>query len=160
MSTIIDGFTIIDFIYMLLTFASVALWILYNQAAYFSDVTNTPITDANIVNDMIAVGEVPPYVPPKNYYPSFYFLARLIQIHTNIAAINTVFISLRVFDYINKSKNVKIIANTLSGAREDTMYFILIFLVLICGFVGMSYLSYGTQYGGYDTLKSSLRMNF
>lgn len=40
------------------------------------------------------------------------------------------------------------------------MYFILIFLVLIVGFVGMSYLSYGTQIGGYDTLKSSLRMNF
>ena len=70
------------------------------------------------------------------------------------------FISLRVFDYINKSKNVKIISNTLVGAREDTMYFILIFLVLIVGFVGMSYLSYGTQIGGYDTLKSSLRMNF
>jgi Polycystin cation channel len=36
----------------------------------------------------------------------------------------------------------------------------LIFLVLIFGFVGMSYLSFGTHYAGYDTLKGSLSMNF
>jgi len=83
-----------------------------------------------------------------------------MYIHTNIAAINTIFISLRVFDFINKTKNVKIISNTLVGAREYITYFIMIFLVLIFGFVGMSYLSFGTQFRGYDTLKSSLKMNF
>ena len=56
--------------------------------------------------------------------------------------------------------NVKIISNTLVGAIEYITYFIMIFLVLIFGFVGMSYLSFGTQFGGYDTLKSSLKMNF
>jgi len=99
-------------------------------------------------------------VHAKNFYPQFYFLASLMKIHTNIAAINTVFISLRVFDFINKTKSVKILSNTLVGAREYIMYFIIIFLVLICGFVGMSYLSFGSRFGGYDTLKSSLRMNF
>ena len=53
MSTIIDAFTIIDMIYMLLTFSSIAIWIIYNQAAYSADITNTPITDANDANDLI-----------------------------------------------------------------------------------------------------------
>lgn len=121
---------------------------------------DTPITDANNTDELISVGEIPPYVPPKNFFTQFYFLSNLMYIHTNIAAINTVFISLRVFDFINKTKNVKIISNTLVGAREYITYFIMIFLVLIFGFVGMSYLSFGTQFGGYDTLKSSLKMNF
>ena len=83
-----------------------------------------------------------------------------MQYYTNIVAINSIFISLRVFDYINKSRNVQIISNTMYGARKDIMYFIIIFIVLICGFVGMSYLSFGQHYEGYNTLKSSLRMNF
>ncbi len=53
MSTIIDAFTIIDMIYMLLTFSSIAIWIIYNQAAYSADITNTPITDANNANELI-----------------------------------------------------------------------------------------------------------
>jgi hypothetical protein len=53
MSTIIDSFTIIDFIYMLLTFSSIAIWIIYNQAAYNADITNIPITDANNANELI-----------------------------------------------------------------------------------------------------------
>jgi hypothetical protein len=82
MSTVIDGFTIIDLIYMLLTFTSVGMWILYNQTAYNADVYNTPITDASDDNELISVGEIPPYVPPKNFFPQFYFLASLFSIHS------------------------------------------------------------------------------
>jgi hypothetical protein len=157
---IIQGFTIIDIIYMILTIGTIGLWVLYNEAGIAADFNNTPISDAEAHNELINDGEIPPYVPPKDYYSDYYFLVFLMQIHTNVVAINSIFISVRVFDYINKSRNVKIISNTMYGAREDTMYFIIIFLVLICGFVGMSYLSFGQHYEGYDTLKSSLRMNF
>jgi len=145
---------------MILTIASIGLWILFNETAAAADFSNTPITDAEIINEFIDDGEIPPYTPPKDYYSDFYFLVFLMRFHTNIVAINSIFISVRVFDYINKSRNVKIISNTIYGARVDTMYFIVIFLVLVCGFVGMSYLSFGQHYEGYDTLKSSLRMNF
>jgi hypothetical protein len=100
MSVIIDGFILIDFIYMVLTFSSLTIWIIYNQASYSADVYNTPITDAKVAADLILVGEIPPYVPPKNFYKEFYFLSALMQIHTNVAALNTIFISLRVFDYL------------------------------------------------------------
>ena len=83
-----------------------------------------------------------------------------MQIYTTLAAINTFFITLRVFDFINKRKNLKIISNTLLNAREDLIYFIIIFLTFFFGFVGMSYLSFGTQLRGYDTLISSFKTNF
>ena len=73
-STVIDGFTIIDFIYMLLTSTTVAIWIIYNKAGYNADVSNTPITDAKVLNDLLSMGDVPLYVPPKNFYTEFYFL--------------------------------------------------------------------------------------
>ena len=81
-------------------------------------------------------------------------------LHTDIVSINTIFISVKIFDYINKSKNMKLLSMTIYRAREDTMYFILIFVVLIFGFVGMSYLSFGAHIEGYSTLSGALRMNF
>lgn len=55
---------------------------------------------------------------------------------------------------------MQLLSTTIYRAREDTLYFILIFVVLIFGFVGMSYLSFGAHLDGYSTLKSALRMNF
>jgi hypothetical protein len=80
--------------------------------------------------------------------------------HTDLVAINTVFLSLKIFSYLNNFPGIKLLTTTLSRAREDTLYFILIFLVLILGFVGLSHLSFGAHLQGYSTLLSSLRMNF
>lgn len=55
---------------------------------------------------------------------------------------------------------MQLLSTTIYRAREDTFYFILIFVVLIFGFVGMSYLSFGAHIDGYQTLQSALRMNF
>lgn len=80
--------------------------------------------------------------------------------HTDLVAINTVFLSVKIFDYLNKSPAIQLLSSTLYRAREDTLYFILIFIVLILGFVGLSYLSFGAHLQGFSTLLSSLRMNF
>lgn len=69
MNTIIDGFTIIDFIHTLISIFTVAIWIIYNQTAYSADIYNTPITDGNNDNDLIYLGENPLYIPTKNFFP-------------------------------------------------------------------------------------------
>ncbi len=96
----------------------------------------------------------------KDFYPDMQLTVNLFQIHTNIVSINTIFLSVKIFYYINRSKNMQLLSTTIYQAREDTMYFILIFVVLIFGFVGMSYLSFGAHLEGYSTIKSALRMNF
>lgn len=80
--------------------------------------------------------------------------------YTNIVAINTIFLSVKVFDYMNKSKHMKMLSNTLYSSREDTLYFLIIFTIFLFGFVGMSYISFGSQLNGYNTVGNAIRSCF
>lgn len=55
---------------------------------------------------------------------------------------------------------MSLLLNTLYRAREDTFYFIVIFVVLMLGFVGMSYLTFGSHIDGFDTVGGAFRMCF
>lgn len=95
-----------------------------------------------------------------DYYSWYYFVLSLLSNLTNLVAFNTIFLSVKVFDYFNKSRQMSLLSNTLYRAREDTIYFIVIFVVLMLGFVGMAYVSFGTQLSGYHTVGDAIRMCF
>jgi hypothetical protein len=84
----------------------------------------------------------------------------LILSYTNVVAINTIFLSVKVFDYMNKSKHMKMLSNTLYKAKEDTMYFLIIFTIFLFGFVGMSYISFGPYLSDFNSIGSAIRSCF
>ena len=80
----------------------------------------------------------------------------MFQKYTDIASFNTIFLSVKIFDFLNKSKQMRLLSNTLYRAREDTLYFIVIFITLMLGFVGLSYLSFGSSLAGYSTIPNAI----
>lgn len=80
--------------------------------------------------------------------------------YTNIVAINTIFLSVKVFDYMNKSKHMNMLSNTLYSSREDTFYFLIIFTLFLFGFVGMSFLSFGQYLEDYNSIGNAIRKCF
>ena len=80
--------------------------------------------------------------------------------YTNVVAINTIFLSVKVFDYMNKSKHMNMLSNTLYSSKEDTFYFLIIFSIFLFGFVGMAYLSFGTQLEDFNSIGNALRKCF
>mmetsp|Transcript_32546 Transcript_32546/g.31786 ORF Transcript_32546/g.31786 Transcript_32546/m.31786 type:complete len:112 (-) Transcript_32546:321-656(-) len=61
---------------------------------------------------------------------------------------------------MNKSKHMKMLSNTLYMAKEDTLYFLIIFTIFLFGFVGMSFTSFGSYLSGYNTIGSAIRSCF
>ncbi len=86
---------------------------------------------------------LPPSEENSDFIPKFYEVQRLLMNYTNVVAINTIFLSVKVFDYMNKSKHMNMLSNTLYSSKEDTFYFLIIFAIFLFGFVGMSYISFG-----------------
>jgi hypothetical protein len=93
-------------------------------------------------------------------YSQFYLLKEVMSTYANIVAFNTIFLCVKVFDFFNKSKQMSMLSNTLYRAREDTFFFIIIFVVLMLGFVGMAFVSFGTHLEGFDTVGGAIRMCF
>jgi energy-converting hydrogenase Eha subunit G len=80
--------------------------------------------------------------------------------YTNVVAINTIFLSVKVFDYMNKSKHMNMLSNTLYSSKEDTFYFLIIFTIFLFGFVGMAFISFGAYLSDYNSIANSIRKCF
>lgn len=103
---------------------------------------------------------LPPTEENKGFIPKFYEASVLLMNYTNVVAINTIFLSVKVFDYMNKSKHMNMLSNTLYQAKEDTFYFLIIFSIFLFGFVGMAYISFGAHLSDFNTLGNAVRKCF
>lgn len=119
------SFIYFDLIYFSLAITSIVFWILYVQ-------------QAGVCNF-----DLPPSENNSIFVPEFQKAKTILITYTNIVAISTVFLSVKVFDYMNKSKHMNMLSSTLYSAKEDTLYFLIIFTVFLFGFVGMAYISFG-----------------
>jgi hypothetical protein len=135
-------FIYFDLIYFALATTSIIIWIRYIKLA------------------SLANFDLPPTEAEANFFPKFHVVKIQLMNYTNVVAINTIFLSVKVFDYMNKSKHMKMLSNTLYKAKEDTMYFLIIFTIFLFGFVGMSYISFGSSINGYNTIGSAIRSCF
>lgn len=80
--------------------------------------------------------------------------------YTNVVAVNTIFLSVKVFDYMNKSKHMRMLSNTLYSAKEDTFYFLIIFSIFLLGFVGMAFISFGANLEDFNSIGNAVRKCF
>lgn len=95
-----------------------------------------------------------------NYYSDYTFVRGVLSNMTTMVSINMIFLSVKIFDYFNKSKQMSMISNTLYRAREDTLYFILIFVILMLGFVGMGFIYFGRQLPAYNSVSAAFMTCF
>lgn len=99
-------YTCFDVVYFTLAFISIAIWVFYITLARNLDLSLLPEI---LLEEQAKRQKLPgskPYDPYESldYYSDFYFLKKLMQNYTNIVAFNTIFLSVKVFDYFNKSK--------------------------------------------------------
>lgn len=136
------SFTYFDIIYFSLSTTSIVLWLLYIMFARTIDFA------------------LPPSEENKDFIPKFYRASVLLMNYTNVVAINTIFLSVKVFDYMNKSKHMNLLSNTLYQAREDTLYFLIIFSIFLLGFVGMAFISFGSHISDFNSIGNAIRKCF
>ena len=139
---IFTTFTYFDTMYFTLALISIFFWIKYVNEASQIDF------------------DLPPIVSGEEFIPKFYNVQKLLMNYTNVVAINTIFLSIKVFDYMNKSKHMNMLSNTLSSAKPDTFYFLIIFSIFLFGFVGMAYISFGAHLSDFNSVGNAIRKCF
>jgi len=135
-------FTYFDVIYFSLAIASIVLWLMYIRAAAVVDFA------------------LPPTEAEAGFIPKFFRVQKLLMDYTNVVALNTIFLSVKVFDFMNKSKHMNMLSNTLYSAKEDTFYFLIIFTIFLFGFVGMAFVLFGANSSEYNTIANSITTCF
>jgi hypothetical protein len=131
-----------DMIYFSLSLSSILTWALYIQGAKAVDYS-FPIPEGE--TDLI-----------KRYYN----VTQLMANYAGIVAFNTIFLMVKVFDFINQSRHMQMLSGTLLRASEDTMYFLIIFAIFLFGFVGMSFVSFGANLEDFSTVGFAVRKCF
>jgi len=137
-----SSFTYFDVIYFSLALTSIVFWIYYIDGASEVDFA------------------LPPTEENEGFIPKFWETSQLMINYTNVVAVNTIFLSVKVFDYMNKSKHMKMLSNTLYKAKEDTFYFLIIFSIFLFGFVGMAFISFGAQLSDFNSVGNAVRKCF
>lgn len=66
----------------------------------------------------------------------------------------------KVFDFLNKSKQMMSLSTMLYQSRKAAFHFLLLFATLLLGFTGLCYLSFGSYLPGYSTFSSALATCF
>lgn len=84
----------------------------------------------------------------------------LMSKYTYVAVINTIFLSVKLFHYLNKSKHMNMLSKTLYSSKEDTFYFLVIFIILLMGFVFLAYISFGWLIYDYSSIDNAIRQCF
>ena len=77
-----------------------------------------------------------------------------------MASITTMVMVLKLLTYMNHSKQLSMLTKTINKARMDTLYFTLVLLLLLMGFVGMANITFGQDIKDFSTYGSSFRTCF
>lgn len=125
----------------MLAIASIGLWIKFILSTFVVNYTFPPPADFTLVD-------------------TFYITQQNLMNYINVVAVNTIFLCVKVFDYMNKSKHMNMLSNTLYTAKDDIFYFLIIFAIFLFGFVGMAYLSFGAYISDFSTFGNSIRKCF
>ena len=73
---------------------------------------------------------------------------------------SVLFVTLKLFEYFNKSKSMRSLIEVLTSIKEELINFLLIFFCILGGFVFMAHLSFGSQVQEFSTLPVSIMNTF
>ena len=138
MKFIFNMFKIMELMSFLFSFITIIFWIRYLMTTMSMDIT-LPFT-----------GDI------EEVFAEIYNATAYMRIYNNFCGINTIFLSIRVLEYMQRSKHMNLLTTTLNNAQEDISYYILVLACLLFGFVGMANLCFGYILPGYSSFGLSL----
>eukprot|EP00002_Diphylleia_rotans_P013399 TRINITY_DN2620_c0_g1_i8.p1 TRINITY_DN2620_c0_g1~~TRINITY_DN2620_c0_g1_i8.p1 ORF type:complete len:826 (+),score=159.59 TRINITY_DN2620_c0_g1_i8:205-2682(+) len=86
----------------------------------------------------------------------FYEMGFLHEQIKVLAAINTVLCYFRIFRYLSAHHRMGELTRTLSVARNDILYFLLMFMIIFVGFMQAFYIAFGSTVTRFRTLRQTL----
>ena len=92
----------------------------------------------------------------SDVYVEFQESVYFFQTYSDILSIQTLLLGAKVFDFLNKSSQMRKISNMVYQARYEAIYFVVVFVLLLFGFVGMSYFIFGSSLENFRNFSSAL----
>jgi hypothetical protein len=134
-SSIVTSYEILDFTSYSLSIICVIYWfmlIFSNLALNFT----LPTKDAD-------------------FHQKFSAQASLMEKYTNISSFNILLMYFRIMNYVTINKALSFLQDTMSVAMIDILYFLIMLVVILMGFVFMAYLSFGHTLAHYKSISDS-----
>eukprot|EP00359_Climacostomum_virens_P003536 CAMPEP_0204911568 /NCGR_PEP_ID=MMETSP1397-20131031/9877_1 /ASSEMBLY_ACC=CAM_ASM_000891 /TAXON_ID=49980 /ORGANISM="Climacostomum Climacostomum virens, Strain Stock W-24" /LENGTH=1318 /DNA_ID=CAMNT_0052082157 /DNA_START=2525 /DNA_END=6481 /DNA_ORIENTATION=- len=137
--SIVDVYLLIDLTAYVLAILSIAAWATYlTQANYGPELPETS----------------------TDYFDTTDTLARALKYYLDLSSLNLLLIFLRLLKYMQMSKSLYFLQNTISEALVDIYFFIIMLVDLMLGFVFMGYLAFGTHAQSFSTITLALITSF
>ena len=132
---VLTSYEVLDIISYFLTIICIIYWLMY------------------ISSDLSVKFTLPTY--DTYFHDKFSDQVIILQTYMNLSSFNILLIYFRIMNYVTINKSLSFLQDTMRVAMVDILYFLLMLLVILIGFVFMSYLSFGHKLENYNTIASA-----
>lgn len=91
----------------------------------------------------------------RDFHGDFSTQAGILEKYANISSINILLMYFRIMNYVTINKALSFLQDTMNAAMIDILYFLIMLVVILMGFVFMAYLSFGHTLAHYKTISNS-----
>jgi hypothetical protein len=137
--SIVDVYLLIDLVAYVLGLLSIAAW-----ATYLTQTAYGPVLPEDSVD----------------YFDSTDTLARALKYYLDLSSLSLLLIFLRLIKFMQMSKSLSFLQNTISEAIVDIYFFCIMLGALMLGFVFMAYLAFGPHAKSFSSITSALTTCF
>jgi Polycystin cation channel len=140
-----DGWNVIDGSFLVLSAVAAGLWI---------QITVLHQSHVQTMSDRQLMGDV-------KYNENFLSVSFLMLEYSRLCSINVILIFIKVLKYLASwFERVMIIFQTLSHAKSDILYFLIMYIIIFFAFVVMCHIYYGADLTTFGTIIMSLKTLF
>ena len=132
---VVTASEILDIVSYLLSLACVIYWLVYISSSVATSLT-LPVTQAN-------------------FHDLFSEQANILQTYLNLSSFNILLIYFRIMNYVTINKALRFLQDTMRIAMVDILYFLVMLMIILIGFVFMAYLSFGHTLAHYKTIQEA-----
>lgn len=158
LEVILDGYTIINLIYTVLTIWSVVSYVSIMIDSYNMQSTYPYWPDLD--SDDLEAADIARQEQVQKFMGDFIEVLGRFEKYKYVVAVSTLFIALKFFEYFAGSKNMKPLVNVLVSSKGDLLNFLIIFFCFLLGYLSMSFLSFGWFVQDFSTIEKSFVVVF
>jgi hypothetical protein len=151
---ILDGFNALDLLSCFATFFTLFLFFQYSNSqalssSYFFQENPEWISGKCASNGFL-------WCSDTQIITQFFMAKDRFKTFGRIAALNTIFVYWRMLRYLKSFRHMRVIFSTLIKGVEDILWFVVIFFVLLVGYMQMGYITFGSNYAKFSDHASAL----
>lgn len=155
---IFDKFTIITLFYIWFTFLSLIRYVSFISHA--NSLVNVYPIWPDLSADYLSEADSLRTEKIHNLFYQIEELSNNFELYKRTIAFSIIFATLKLFEFLDKSKNIRDLLNVLSGVQTDFINVLIIFLCLLYGFQAMAHLSFGQDNYEFSTMSNSFETVF